>query len=127
MQGVSPYNARQFQNQRRGLNSPSGGVPGGAPVGAAAGLQRQNSFQAADASGNASNYVGPSPNSPHQSPQSPYGNAAANVFQQQQQMQQRMQRQSSLPQQQHLPGKCINSNFLNNIKKCKFPYPLNYT
>lgn len=117
-QGVSPYNARQYQQQQqrgRGLNSsPSGvgpqstGGPGsgaGGPQGpSSAGLQRQNSFQTNDSG------FTPTPNSP--SPQSPFG--AGNVFQQQQQqqqqnqqqMQQRMQRQASIPQAtQHLPGK----------------------
>ncbi|XP_058985901.1 serine-rich adhesin for platelets isoform X2 [Musca domestica] len=114
LQGVSPYNARQYQQQQRGrgLNSPSGtgpqgpsgpGIIGG-PQGpnaaaAAAGLQRQNSFQTNDSG------FTPTPNSP--SPQSPF--AAGNAFQQQQQNQQqqmqRMQRQSSIPQAtQHLPG-----------------------
>ncbi|XP_058974347.1 nuclear receptor coactivator 2-like isoform X1 [Musca domestica] len=114
LQGVSPYNARQYQQQQRGrgLNSPSGtgpqgpsgpGIIGG-PQGpnaaaAAAGLQRQNSFQTNDSG------FTPTPNSP--SPQSPF--AAGNAFQQQQQNQQqqmqRMQRQSSIPQAtQHLPA-----------------------
>ncbi|XP_061397016.1 serine-rich adhesin for platelets, partial [Musca vetustissima] len=115
LQGVSPYNARQYQQQRgRGLNSPSGSGPQGpagpgliggpqgpnAAAAAAAGLQRQNSFQTNDSS------FTPTPNSP--SPQSPF--AAGNVFQQQQSQQQqqqmqRMQRQSSIPQAtQHLPA-----------------------
>ncbi|XP_037959315.1 neurogenic protein mastermind-like [Teleopsis dalmanni] len=91
LQGVSPYNARQYQSQRRGLNSPSGAVPGSMTT---VTLQRQNSFQTND-----SGFSGPS-TSP--SPQSPYG-AGTTVFQQQQM--QRMQRQSSVPQAtQHLPG-----------------------
>ncbi|XP_073823814.1 basic helix-loop-helix family member taiman isoform X2 [Musca autumnalis] len=112
LQGVSPYNARQYQQRGRGLNSPSGtggpqgavgigiGGPQGPNAAAAAGLQRQNSFQTNDSG------FTPTPNSP--SPQSPF--AAGNVFQQQQQQNQqqqmqRMQRQSSIPQAtQHLPA-----------------------
>ncbi|XP_065358468.1 homeotic protein female sterile [Calliphora vicina] len=106
LQGVSPYNARQYQQRGRSLNSPGGAVPSGPSVSsgpqgpAAAGLQRQNSFQTNDGGGFAST----TPNSP--SPQSPYG--AGNVFQQQQSQQQqmqRMQRQTSIPQaSQHLPA-----------------------
>ncbi|XP_053960234.1 nuclear receptor coactivator 3 isoform X2 [Anastrepha ludens] len=99
LQGVSPYTARPYQNQRRSLNSPGGGTPGnavGSAIGANVGLQRQASFQ----SGEGGSFSGTS-SSP--SPQSPYGGPSTNVFQQQQM--QRMQRQSSVPQAtQHLPG-----------------------
>jgi len=100
LQGVSPYNARQYQqNQRRGLNSPGAVGPGGNPAAQAA-LQRQNSFQgqggggATTPDGSGVGFGGP---------QSPYG-TNVNVFQQQQL--QRLQRQGSVPQAtQHLPGK----------------------
>ncbi|XP_037813441.1 serine-rich adhesin for platelets [Lucilia sericata] len=106
LQGVSPYNARQYQQRGRSLNSPSGamttgpGVTSGPQGPAAAGLQRQNSFQTNDGGG----FANTTPNSP--SPQSPYGGGS--VFQQQQNQQQqmqRMQRQTSMPQaSQHLPA-----------------------
>ncbi|XP_054744947.1 nuclear receptor coactivator 3 isoform X4 [Anastrepha obliqua] len=106
LQGVSPYTARPYQNQRRSLNSPGGGTPGnavGSAIGANVGLQRQASFQ----SGEGGSFSGTS-SSP--SPQSPYGGPSTNVFQQQQM--QRMQRQSSVPQAtQHLPaGNTANSS-----------------
>ncbi|XP_020713485.1 uncharacterized protein LOC101453682 isoform X4 [Ceratitis capitata] len=105
-QGVSPYSARSYQNQRRGLNSPGGGgVPGnavGSAIGSSVSLQRQNSFQGGEPMG-----FGGASSSP--SPQSPYGGPPSNVFQQQQM--QRMQRQSSVPQAtQHLPGNASNSS-----------------
>lgn len=103
LQGVSPYNARQYQqqNQRRGLNSPGAvGPVGGNPAAAAAAavaLQRQNSFQGQGAGGGATTPDG------FGGPQSPYGGSNVNVFQQQQL--QRLQRQGSVPQAtQHLPG-----------------------
>jgi len=97
LQGVSPYNARQYQqNQRRGLNSPGAVGPGGNPAAQAAALQRQNSFQG-QGGGGATTPDG------FGGPQSPYG-GNVNVFQQQQL--QRLQRQGSVPQAtQHLPGK----------------------
>ncbi|XP_017469858.1 PREDICTED: nuclear receptor coactivator 2 isoform X1 [Rhagoletis zephyria] len=93
-QGVSPYTARPYQSQRRGLHSPSGGGVPGNTVGSSGvniGLQRQNSFQSGEAG------------SP--SPQSPYGGPSGGAFQ-------RMQRQSSVPQTtQHLPaGNASNSS-----------------
>ncbi|KAI8115207.1 Nuclear receptor coactivator 2 [Lucilia cuprina] len=106
LQGVSPYNARQYQQRGRNINSPSGamttgpGVTSGPQGPAATGLQRQNSFQTNDGGG----FANTTPNSP--SPQSPY--STGSVFQQQQNQQQqmqRMQRQTSMPQaSQHLPG-----------------------
>ncbi|XP_037909324.1 nuclear receptor coactivator 3 isoform X2 [Hermetia illucens] len=76
------YNPRQFQTQRRSLNSPGATVT------------RQNSFQGQDGSG----FPGP----PSPSPQGPFG-TTTNVFNNQQL--QRIQRQSSVPQAtQHLPG-----------------------
>ncbi|KAM7353185.1 basic helix-loop-helix family member taiman isoform 2-T3 [Cochliomyia hominivorax] len=105
LQGVSPYNARQYQ-RGRSLNSPSGTVTTGSsvvppgPQGPAGGsMQRQNSFQANEGSG----FTSATPNSP--TPQSPYG--TGNVFQQHanQQQMQRMQRQTSITQNsQHLPA-----------------------
>ncbi|XP_067620107.1 nuclear receptor coactivator 2 isoform X2 [Eurosta solidaginis] len=100
LQGISPYSARPYHNQRRSLNSPSGGgIPGNAVgnnISTNVALQRQNSFHG----GEGGSFSGTSGSA---SPQSPYGGSGGNVFQQQH-IQQRMQRQSSVPQgAQHLP------------------------
>lgn len=100
--GVSPYNSRQYQQQRgRSLNSPGGStsqvVQANSQGSGSSSLQRQNTFQANDGSAYTSTQSSSSSQAPF--------NGSSTFQQNQNQQMQRMQRSTSVSQSvQHMPS-----------------------